>query len=261
MKYALIGEKLGHSYSKLIHEKYFKYADIKASYELLEIPRAELSERLDDMRLSGYAGFNVTIPYKIELLKACAFVSDEARDIGAVNTVKLKGGELYGYNTDYHGLKLALETNDISLKGKKAVILGSGGACKAVRTLCRNMGCSDITIVSRNPDKADSSYRHISYDDKIDGDIVINTTPLGMYPNTEGAAIRDFASFETAVDLIYNPAETLFLKLASEQGLKTVNGLYMLVAQALYAESIWNECEMDFDITNRIYNEMKVEIR
>ncbi len=260
MKYALIGERLGHSYSKLIHEKYFQYTGINASYELLELPKERLSERVGEMISSGYVGFNVTIPYKIELLNMCETISSEAADIGAVNTVKITDGAMHGYNTDYHGLKLALEVNGIDLKGKSCVILGSGGASKAVRTLCRDMNCSDVTIVSRNPDLSDKAYRQISYNDKIYGDIVINTTPLGMYPNTDDTAIRNFDLFEAAVDLIYNPAETLFLKLAARSGLKTVNGLYMLVAQAIYAESIWNDTDMDFEITDRIYNEMKVEI-
>lgn len=260
MKYALIGEKLGHSYSKIIHKKYFEYTGLDASYELLEIPKDELHARVGEMICAGYNGFNVTIPYKIDLLNACGSISGEARDIGAVNTVKIIDGVMHGYNTDYHGLKLALEINGINLKGKSVVILGSGGASKAVRTLCRDMNCKDITIVSRKPETSDGSYRYISYNDKIDGDIVINTTPLGMYPDTKAAPIEDYASFETAVDLIYNPAETLFLKRAKMRGLKTANGLYMLVAQALYAESIWNGKDMDFEIADRIYNEMKVEI-
>ena len=256
MKYALIGEKLGHSYSKIIHEKYFDLMGMSSSYELIEIPQNELGQRVESIKNNGYAGFNVTIPYKIDLMNMCHEVFNDAKKIGSVNTVKIADGKMYGYNTDYHGLKLALEYNGVAVKGKDVVILGTGGASRAVQVLCNDLGAKNITLVSRNPQNNDK-YKNISYSEISGGDIIINSTPLGMYPNTNASPFNALELFDVAVDLIYNPAETLFLKKASDCGKKTVNGLYMLVGQALYSQSIWNNKDIDFDIINKIYNEMR----
>lgn len=256
MKFALIGEKLGHSYSKIIHDKYFKYKGLKCTYDLVEIPKGELNNKLSLMKESGYFGFNVTIPYKIDVMSMCDEVSKEARKIKSVNTVKFSDDKMQGFNTDYHGLKLALSVNGIELKNKSVVILGTGGASKAVSALASDLGCHSITYVSRTA-KNDLDYKCITYDDLICGDVIINTTPVGMYPNTEISPLSSFVSFETAVDLIYNPNETLFLKSAKDNGLKTVNGLYMLVAQALYSQSIWHDNEPDTELIDKIYNEMR----
>ncbi len=256
MKYALIGEKLKHSFSKIIHEKYFKYKGLNGTYDLVEIPKQNLHSRLMLMKDEGFGGYNVTIPYKIDVMNMCDEVFDEAKKIGSVNTVSLRNGKMLGYNTDYHGLRLSLEKAGVILNGKSAVILGTGGASKAVCVLCEDMGCRDITMVSRS-DKTELGYRCITYDDTISGDIIINTTPVGMYPNTGDTPICDFADFEIAVDLIYNPDETLFLKIAKQKGLRTVNGLYMLVAQALYAQSIWQGTKTDTSLIDKIYNEMR----
>ncbi len=256
MKFALIGEKLGHSYSKIIHDKYFKYMALKSTYDLIEIPRGELKYRLGIMKQNGYDGFNVTIPYKIDVMNMCDDVSVEAEKITSVNTVRFLNGKMHGFNTDYYGLKLALDINEIKVKDKSAVILGTGGASRAVCTLMSDLGAKSITYVSRKI-KPCLGYECISYQDKISGDIIINTTPVGMYPDTDISPISCFDGFETAIDLIYNPDETLFLKSAAINGLETVNGLYMLVAQALYSQSIWHETKPDIELIDKIYNEMR----
>ena len=256
MKYALIGEKLGHSFSKIIHDKYFKYKGIDSAYDLIEIPKDELEDRVMSMKDEGYGGYNVTIPYKIDVMNMCDEVFDEAQKIGSVNTVSLKNGKMLGYNTDYHGLRLSILQSGVAIAGKKIVVLGTGGASKAVTALCEDMGCSDITLVSRKAG-SDLGYRCVSYSDCVTGDVIINTTPVGMYPNTDSTPFDDFDRFETAIDLIYNPDETLFLKHAKTSGLTTVNGLYMLVSQALYAQSIWQGTDTDTELIDKIYNEMR----
>lgn len=256
MKYALIGEKLGHSYSKIIHDKYFKYKGIDSTYDLIEIPRDDLTDKIKSMKQEGYGGYNVTIPYKIDVMNMCDEVFDEAVKIGSVNTINFVNGKMLGYNTDYHGLRLSILQSGVEIYGKRAVILGTGGASKAVAALCEDMNCSDITFVSRNA-RTDLGYRCVTYSDVITGDIIINTTPVGMYPNTDTTPFESFEGFETAIDLIYNPDETLFLKQAKNSGLATVNGLYMLVSQALYAQSIWQGIDPDTELIDKIYEEMR----
>lgn len=256
LKYALIGEKLGHSYSKTVHEKYFSYKSMSSSYELIEIPKDNFELHVSKLLDEGYAGYNVTIPYKVDIMGFCSEVCDEAKKIGSVNTIKISDGKMYGYNTDYYGLKLALEYNHIELKNKDVVILGTGGASKAVSTLCEDLNCKSITLVSRTPSPI-SKYPSITYTEITRGDIIINTTPVGMYPNVDATPFDKIDKFSVAVDLIYNPAHTLFLKRAKENCLKTVNGLYMLVAQAIYSQSIWNNTSVDLDIISKIYSELR----
>ncbi|MBO5743635.1 MAG: shikimate dehydrogenase [Clostridia bacterium] len=256
MKYALLGEKLGHSYSRVIHEKYFKIKSDKSSYELIETPKEKLASTVNSLLKGGYSGFNVTIPYKTDVYNMCDELSPEAKKIGSINTVKVLNGKLHGFNTDYYGLKLSLLYNGVSLEGKRVVILGTGGASKAVSALCEDLGCSDIKLVSRSPEPC-GKHCIISYSEITGGDVIINTTPVGMYPKQEFSPCSNFFDFKVAVDLIYNPSQTLFLKTACENGLKTVNGLYMLVAQALYSQSIWNNTDADIDAINKIYSEMR----
>ena len=158
MKYALIGEKLGHSYSKIIHEKYFSIKSMDSSYDLIEIPADELQARIKSIVNDGYKGFNVTIPYKIDLMNMCSELCEEAEKIGSVNTINISGDKMTGYNTDYHGLRLALEYNGVDIKDKAVVVLGTGGASKAVVALCEDLGAKEITLVSRSP-KNDGKYK------------------------------------------------------------------------------------------------------
>ena len=255
MKYALLGEKLGHSYSKIIHEKYFEIKSMSSSYELIETPREKLADIVSELSQKGYAGINVTIPYKTDVYNMCDELSDEAKKIGSINTVKFSNGKLYGFNTDYSGLKLSLSYNLVDLAGKDVVILGTGGASRAVQALCEDLNCKNITLVSRTP-KQNVKHKTVSYSEISGGDVIINTTPVGMYPNTDYSPFDALEQFKVAVDLIYNPAKTLFLKRAQELGLKTVNGLYMLVSQALFSEAIWNNTEADIDAINKIYAQM-----
>ena len=253
--YALIGEKLGHSYSKIIHEKFYKEKNLRDTYELIEIPKGNLKEEFKRIS-SEYAGINVTIPYKQDVMEFLNELSPEAQDIGAVNTVRFLNGCAKGYNTDYFGLKCTLNVNDIDIKNKKVVILGTGGVSKAALAVCRDMGAGDITFVSTSqPDLRD--YRVISYNDKIEGDVLINCTPVGMYPNVDACPVGDISSsFGAVVDTIYNPAVTRLMEMACGKGIKAVSGLYMLVSQALYSQAIWRGEDTDTEMIDKIYRDM-----
>ena len=253
-KYALIGEKLGHSYSGIIHNRFFELRGLDDTYDLIEIPKGSLKEEIDRISRS-YDGINVTIPYKIDVMPLIGFVSHEAESIGAVNTIRF-GDVSQGHNTDYFGLKASLDVNDITVAGKRVVILGTGGVSKAALAVCRDMGAEDITFVSTSkPSLGD--YRVITYEDNIDGDVLINCTPVGMYPTTDASPLCTIgSSFGAVVDTIYNPPVTKLMHMAESAGIKTVSGLYMLVAQAIYAQAIWRGEDVDKDIITTIYEEM-----
>ncbi len=255
-KLGLIGEKLGHSYSKTIHERYFELSGkTEYTYDLLEISKEALPREIK--RISKqYHGINVTIPYKLDIIKHLTSISEEANKIGAVNTVKFTVDGAYGYNTDYFGFKSSLMTNGIGVRGKDVVILGTGGASKAALAVCDDMGAKSITFVTSGK-KQVPSYKTIGYSDCIRGDILINCTPVGMYPNTEVSPVDKLdCSFFAVIDMIYNPAVTELMKKGRSAGAITVNGLYMLVAQAIYSQAIWNEEKADDDIIKTIYDEI-----
>jgi shikimate dehydrogenase len=263
--YGLIGEKLGHSLSPEIHSLILKRINKKGSYNLFEIKKENLALALIGLKALEAKGVNVTIPYKIDIIKYLDKISIEAEDIGAVNTISFNDGILTGYNTDYSGFGASLKKTDIEVVNKRIVILGTGGVSKAVVQFLIDNEAADIVYVSRNPDKNLNNmngFKVISYNDlnKLDNsDIIINCTPCGMYPNVEASPVgKDILlHFSTAVDLIYNPKETLFLRIAAEVGLKTLNGLYMLVAQAIAAQEIWQGIKISSEVADEIYNILK----
>ena len=226
MKFCLIGEKLSHSYSKEIHN--FCGLD----YTLKEIVRCGVGDFVEN---SDYRGFNVTIPYKKDVLPFLDEVSSEAIEMGAVNTVLNKNGKLYGFNTDVDGVEYTFKRKGINLLSKKVLILGTGGASKAVYYVCKKHGAECI-FVSRN---GEIKYQNC-YD--VSGvDIVVNATPVGMYPLVDKTPIdlSKFDKLEFVFDLIYNPQKTLLIKQAEELNILHSNGLPMLVEQALKAQDIW----------------------
>ena len=244
LKYALLGEKLGHSLSPEIHTEIFKALDINASYTLVETDPSGIKEEL-----TKYDGLNVTIPYKRSVMKHLDALSDEAEKIGAVNTIY----ENKGYNTDYYGFGKMLEINEIPVKNQVAYILGTGGASKAVYQYLKDHQAKEIIFVSRSK----TGEHMINYDDLTEksGDFIINTTPVGMYPKIDESPVTKdvIRNFKYAVDLIYNPFETKFLKLAKAENLITTNGLYMLVGQAVKAEEIWQKRVISDDLINKIH--------
>ncbi|OBR90334.1 shikimate dehydrogenase [Clostridium ragsdalei P11] len=262
----LIGEKLSHSYSAVIHKLVLEKLGINGEYNLFEIEPQNLGKSMEAFKVLGCKGINVTIPYKIAVMSYMDDISEEAKNIGAINTIEFDGNRLKGYNTDYYGFGLTLKKNHIDVLNKNAVILGTGGASKAVVRYILDEGASNITYVSRHPEKIkQSDFEVISYEKLREiksGDIIVNCTPCGMYPNLNNCPINKnvLSKFNTAVDLIYNPEYTLFLKMGKEMGLKIANGLYMLVAQAVAAEEIWHKKNISIETINEIYDELvKIE--
>lgn len=228
MEYGLIGEKLGHSFSKIVHSKLAGY-----EYELNEISKDNLHEF---MTSKNFKAINVTIPYKQDVIPYLDIISDTAREIGAVNTIINKNGKLYGYNTDYSGLVALIEYNDIEIKDKKVLILGSGGTSRTARVVAKNLGAKSVLCVSRSGGDGLITYKQ-AYENHIDCEIIINTTPCGMYPNIGESAIdiSEFPKLEAVIDAIYNPLSSAMVVKAQKKGIKAVGGLYMLVAQAVFA--------------------------
>lgn len=261
--YGLLGEKLSHSISPQIHSIIFNKLNMKGYYHLFEVEGKDLKAVIEGFKIIKPIGINVTIPYKIKVMEFLDEVSKEAKAIGAINTIKFENGKTIGYNTDYFGIGMLFSKYDIKVENKKATIFGNGGVAVTMVQYLLNNGISEITIVTRNVLKLKenisfNSCRLISYDEaqKIkESDIVINCTPLGMYPNLNNSPIekKDIGKFTSAVDMIYNPKETLFLKYAKEAGLKSVNGLYMLVGQATCAQEIWNDIKIPKEIIDEIY--------
>lgn len=262
--FGLIGEKLSHSLSPEIHKKIYDLLGINAQYALYEVDKENIDGVSEALRVLNFTGVNVTIPYKEELLNYVDEISKEAEKIGAINTIFNHDGVLKGFNTDYYGFGRSLEHFNINVKNKRVVVLGSGGAAKAIIQYISDNNPDNLLIVSRNKNKTKNSflkYDVIDYEDlkAVKGDIIINTTPVGMYPNVSESPVSEeiIKKYNTAIDIIFNPEETLFLQQAKKQGLMTVNGLYMLVGQAIKAEEIWLNTEIDKDMELQIYEYVK----
>lgn len=243
-KTGLIGRTLVHSLSPQIHHKFYELTGIPGTYELFETSKHMLGDLLSRMSKQQMNGVNVTIPYKTDVIQYMNMVTDEAMAIGAVNTIKFDSGSMIGYNTDYFGLKTLLETNGIALADKTIAVLGTGGAARCAVTLARDEGAKQVLAVSRHPENADEDLGAVSYNalnDLASIGVLINATPVGMHPDTDACPVSDnvIAKCEAVADMVYNPAKTLLLQKAQSRGIKAVNGLLMLVAQAIKAQEIW----------------------
>ena len=218
----LIGEKLGHSFSPAIHGKLADY-----EYRLYELSPGQLGPFLEKKEFDG---LNVTIPYKKTVIPYCDELTEAAKSIGSVNTiVKRADGTLLGHNTDYDGIMWLLKNAGAQVKGKKAVVLGTGGASLTVQAALRNLGAAQVVVISRS---GEDNYENIAR--HADAKILINATPVGMYPKT-GVSPVDldvFTALEGVFDVVYNPAKTQLLLEAEKRGIPCANGLGMLVAQA-----------------------------
>lgn len=243
LKLGLVGEMLSHSQSPQIHEEIMKQRGISGSYELLEFSKDTFARDFSALKDSGFRGVNITIPYKESVIPLLDEISKQAKYIGAVNTVLFKDGRAKGFNTDYNGFISLLDHNSIAVKGKAAVVLGSGGAAKAVAKALLDLGIYDLTIVSRGKQNFHGNYT-VSYEffqeKRVKSDLLINCTPVGMYPHIDESPIpKECINADAVIDLIYNPPKTLLLKYAEEMGIKTVNGSFMLKEQAAKAYDIW----------------------
>jgi len=247
--FGLLGEKLGHSFSPLIHSYLGEY-----DYLLYEVSAADLDSFMTQRRFDG---INVTIPYKQQVVPYCVTLSREARMIGSVNTIiKDKDGALHGHNTDYHGFRVMLEQGGIEAKGKKALVLGDGGSARTVRTALNELGAREIVTISR---RGENHYGNIER--HYDAQVIVNTTPVGMYPDNGSAPLNlaGFRQLTGVADLIYNPARTKLLLEAAKLGIPRVNGLAMLVAQAeaasrLFLEGSINPMAARPELVNKIHD-------
>lgn len=233
--YGLLGEKLSHSRSPQIHALLSEY-----EYRLFPTPREELDAFL---RSDCFAGLNVTIPYKETVLPYCTRLSDVAQRMGAVNTItRATDGSLIGDNTDYYGFRYMLSHYFPDLSGKKALILGSGGASKTVRIALADVGCREIVVISRS---GENNYNNLTL--HADAEFIVNTTPVGMYPNNGEAplSLKHFPKLIGVADLIYNPLQTALLMEAHTLGIPCANGLMMLVAQAALSSSLFTGVPID----------------
>lgn len=235
-RYGLIGKRLSHSFSKSFFEDYFEKHAIHASYENLELE--DLSEFTS---LQNFDGFNVTIPYKESILPFLDEVDAKVQEIGAVNTIAIQEGRKIGYNTDVIGFSNSIKPF-LTNRHERALILGTGGASKAVVYVLENLGI-ECALVSREEGKGDFIWSEMN-ELMVDAfKLIVNTTPVGMYPNQDELIDLPYQALTNehlAIDLIYNPEETLFLKEARTKGATGLNGLSMLREQALASYQIWN---------------------
>ena len=254
MKYGLIGEKLGHSFSREIHEKLGRY-----EYELREIPKGELDLC---MRARDFSGINVTIPYKTDVIPYLDETSDLAREVGAVNTVVNLDGKLYGDNTDVWGLISLVRRMRPDLSGLTVLILGTGGTSRAALAAAKFLGAKKTIRVSRTG-REDAVTYDIAYRDYTDAGFLINTTPVGMFPHA-GESPIDLSRFPRLLgvaDAIYNPLSTRLLLDARALGIPAQNGLYMLVAQAMRSAEHFTGDPVGDEVTERIFRELLTEKR
>ena len=256
MNYGLIGEKLGHSFSKEIHALIGSY-----DYELKEIVSTNLPAF---MQQKEFKGINVTIPYKQDVIPFLNSIDKAAEEIGAVNTVVNRDGKLSGYNTDFIGLKRLILSQGLKLDGKKVLILGTGGTSRTARAVARALNAKTILTVSRSAktgdDKGNSiSQSVISYQDAAalhnDCDIIINTTPCGMFPKIDDSPIdlSPFTKLSGVIDVIYNPLRSQLVLQAQEKKIIAAGGLYMLVQQAIAASEYFFDTTYSDDEADRIY--------
>ena len=264
--FGLFGEKLGHSLSPEIHRIIFKEQDIKGTYNLFEIKKENFNKAIDSAKTLNISGVNVTIPYKEDIIKQVDCISPEAKRICAINTVKFLDDKTYGYNTDYYGFGYMISKGNITIKDNDFYVLGAGGAAKAVVSYLEDNKAKSINLVSRNKEEAIKKFTSFNINiidykelESKKGYCIINTTPVGMYPKVDFSPINKeiIANFSFAMDIVYNPLETKFLKMAKDLGLKCVDGLYMLVGQGVKAEEIWNDIKINDEILDVIYNEVK----
>ena len=245
-QYGCIGRKLTHSFSREIHAR---LADYK--YDLIELDEDEIRPFFEK---KAFAAINVTIPYKQTVIPYLDEVSDVAKRIGAVNTIVNRDGRLCGYNTDYYGMKALIEKAGIDMDGKKVLILGTGGTSKTAGVVAADMGAAEILTVSRR--KAEGRITYAEAESRhADAQVIINTTPSGMYPDcgSRPIDISAFDALEGVIDAVYNPLSTNLILDARKKGAKAEGGLYMLVMQAVVAAEKFLGTTIAKDAADEVY--------
>ncbi len=252
MEYGCIAERLGHSFSKIIHARLADY-----EYELCELAPDMLDGFFEKRE---FRGINVTIPYKERVIPYLFALDEQAKAIGAVNTIVNRDGRLYGYNTDFYGMTALIRHIGIDLQNKKVAILGTGGTSHTACAVAKALRAKEILVVSRK----ESEYA-ISYESLIsrhaDTEVIINTTPGGMYPNPDGTAVslEAFSKLLGVVDAVYNPLRPQLVLEAKKRGIAAEGGLFMLVAQAVRASEIFLGIEYPSGTTERVFDEIARE--
>ena len=247
---ALIGGKLGHSYSPQIHA----LLGMTYPYEMHEVAPDAIGEFL---RTNPYDGFNVTIPYKKDIIPHLCGMSDTARRLGSVNTVLRTPDGWWGDNTDYYGFSYMVRRTGYDIRGKKAVVLGAGGVCPTVCAVISDLGAASVTVISHRDNTEAGRAPH------ADAQVIVNTSPVGMYPNNGASPIPPdaFPAMECALDLIYNPFETAFLADARERGCVTESGISMLVAQAKRGAELFCGISLEDSLCDRVTAQMIISRR
>lgn len=254
MEYGCIGERLSHSFSKIIHNEICDY-----NYELREIAPDGLDGFL---RKADFKAINVTIPYKQAVIPYLDELDEKAEEIGAVNTIVNRGGRLYGYNTDFSGLRALIKYKGIDLNGKKVLVLGSGGTSKTAYSVAIDLNAAEVFRVSRSGGESLITYEQ-AVRDHSDADVIINTTPCGMFPSIGEQAldISGFKRLSGVVDAVYNPLKSALVVSAEQRGIAAVGGLYMLVSQAIFAAELFTDSKIDASAAERIYRSLLLEKR
>lgn len=267
----VIGDPIEHSKSPVVHGLVLGALGVDNDYTRVLVKKGELSEYVENAVKSGVRGFNLTMPHKVDIIPFLKEIDKDAELFGAVNTVSIKNGELYGYNTDARGFVLSLEQNGVDISGKSIVILGAGGVVSTLALKLSDMGAGEITLLNRTPEKAEAVCEKIrglqksgaakggtgllwgetgeaaKYAPKCD--VLINATPLGM--SGVGADYEDLSFIDrldpraAVIDLIYSPPKTKFLAYAEKRGHKIINGLGMLIGQAILADEIYLDKKLD----------------
>ena len=252
MKYGLIGEHLTHSFSKIIHEKIGDYV-----YEIKEIEPQNVDSF---MKAKDFTAINVTIPYKETVIPYLDYIDDNVKKIGSVNTIVNKEGQLFGYNTDYSGMYALIEKTGIDVKNKKVLIIATGGTAKTANAVVRDMGAREVIFVSRRTNDGSYSYDEI-YNDHTDIEVIINTSPVGMFPLNDMIPIElsYFPKLVGLIDVIYNPIRTNLVIEAQKREIRAEGGLYMLVSQAVYAYEHFMGTTVDKSLCDSIFNEILSE--
>lgn len=249
MEYGCIGEHLTHSFSKEIHARLFPY-----KYELCELSPDEVG---DFLKARNFRAINVTIPYKQTVIPYLDEIDQNAKSIGAVNTVVNRDGKLYGYNTDFLGMRALIEKMGLEVFGKKVLVLGSGGTSKTAESVAKSLGAREVYRLSREEKDGTITYAQAE-SSHTDAEIIINTTPCGMYPKNGTAAIdiERFPSLSGVVDAVYNPLRPTLVLKARERGIAAEGGLYMLVAQAVYAAEYFKDQKIEKERIEKVYSEI-----
>lgn len=272
----LIGNPVGHSISPVIHNTLADIMGIDLVYTTFKVEDDQVEAAVKGAYALDILGMNVTVPHKQAVMGSLKEIDPLAEAIGAVNTLARVDGGYKGYNTDILGLARELEEENVCIKDNPVLIIGAGGAARAIAFLCASRGASSVTVINRTVEKAQNIagavngyygidlVKAVSIDQALglqgDGYVAIQTTSVGLYPDVDNVLIKDenfYRKVAAGVDIIYNPYTTRFMKILDEQGKPAYNGLKMLLYQGVAAFEIWNNCSVSKDMADRVYESMK----